>query len=148
MGKRDFARLEFEWDDPWGGWISYMKKSLGPDSVYIWHLTSTWDSIAQIRSLISKIGFPTLVRQHLHIESGRWNFLRSSYFPILCRYRLLPDWQFTHPRICRSVDDVDLLPGHLLAVHALTQQIYFEIGVFMRWGWKSLTKPVLSLGQC
>ena len=46
----------------------------GPDSIWIWHLTSIGNHIVEIRRsydrLISTMGFPILVRWHLYIESG------------------------------------------------------------------------------
>ena len=48
---------------------------LGPDSIYK-YFTSVGNPIVEIgRSydrLISTMGFPVLVRQHLYIESGPW----------------------------------------------------------------------------
>ena len=46
----------------------------GPDSIFWCHLTSIRNLIVEIRRsydrLISTMGFPILVRQHLHMKSG------------------------------------------------------------------------------
>ena len=59
--------------DKWYHWRQYV---LGPDSVWRQHLTSIGNTIVEIRRLydrlISKMGFPILVRWHLYIESGPW----------------------------------------------------------------------------
>ena len=56
---------------------------LGPDSIQRCHLTSIGNPIVEIRRsydrLISTMGFPLLVRWHLHIESGSYLQLYGMY---------------------------------------------------------------------
>ena len=63
------------------GWCATPRKScinLGSDSLKRCHLTSIGNSIVEIRRsydrLISIMGFPIPVRQHLYIESGPWTY--------------------------------------------------------------------------
>ena len=62
---------------------------LGADSIWRCHLTSIGNPIVEIRRyydcLISTMGFPIPVRQHLHIESGPWFRRRTAYISMACR---------------------------------------------------------------
>ena len=56
---------------------SIVERLLGPDSIKRCHLTSIGNPIVEIRRsydrLISTMGSPIPVRQHLYIESGPWS---------------------------------------------------------------------------
>ena len=74
----------------------------GPDSIKICHLTSKGNPIVELRRsydrLISTMGFPILVRRHLHIESGPRS--RTSFTVYSCP-----------PRVAGTVVTI----GHLIA---------------------------------
>ena len=70
----------------------YIYDAQGPDSVWRCHLTSIGNPIVEIRRsydrLISTMGFPILVRQHLYIESGPWLLVSPGHQQLwhwLCR---------------------------------------------------------------
>ena len=79
-----------------------------PDSIKRCHLTSIGNPIVEIKwsydRLISTMGFPILVRWHLHIESAPWCLKVFLYFFLMLLLQLLSFWYcyeiFTGKHVC------------------------------------------------